>query len=91
MIDQKRRKSLAGQAHRIKPFLAITDGVVRDSHLDAIRMQFQKHELIKVRVLADSKDLVESAAAKICDATGCELIARTGFMAVFYLAGASVG
>lgn len=90
MLDQKRRKSLAGQAHQLKPCIAITGGVVRDSHLDAIRSQFQTRELIKVRVLADSKASVETVAAAICAATGCELIARTGYIAVFYLPGASI-
>jgi len=86
MVDQKLRKTLAGQAHRIKPFLVIADAAVRESHLEAIRSQFTTHELIKVRILGESKDTIDAAAREICEATGCDLIARTGHMAVLFLA-----
>jgi len=84
MLDQKLRKTLAGQAHRIKPFMIIADGAVRESHLEAIRAQFTHHELIKVRILGESKDNIDAAAHEICEATGCDLITRTGHMAVLY-------
>jgi len=84
MVDQKLRKTLAGQAHRIRPFMVIADGAVRESHLEAVHSQFTHHELIKVRILGESKEAIDAAAQEICEATGCELITRTGDMAVLY-------
>lgn len=83
-MDIKTRKKLAGQAHQIKPFLVIGDDGLSENHVNAIRRQFESHELIKVRLTADDTESAQELAESICEVVPCELVARTGYIAVLY-------
>ena len=50
-----------------------------------VDIALEKHELIKVKIVADKSDR-QQIAASICDQSGAELIHQIGHMSIFFRA-----
>ena len=57
----------------------LTEAVIKE-----INASLNAHELIKIRVFGDDRELRNSFIAKICDATSALLVQHIGKLLVFY-------
>ncbi|HWL94904.1 MAG TPA: YhbY family RNA-binding protein [Phycisphaerae bacterium] len=83
-VSNAERQALKARAHRLK----VTHHVGREGSSEAIvagiRQAFAKTDLIKVRIRAEETAEVEAIAKSLAGAVPCELVSRTGFVAVLY-------
>lgn len=83
-LSNKQKQHLKGLAHPLKPVVlmganGLTEGVVAE-----IDGALSHHELIKVKVPADEKELRAAIAEAICRETGATLVQTIGKTLVLY-------
>jgi RNA-binding protein len=82
MLSSKQRAYLQGLAHEKKPVILLGHKGLSDAVIAETKGALLAHELIKCR-LAEGDALDEDAEA-LASATGAELVARLGRMAILY-------
>lgn len=75
---------LRGQAHDLKAMLQVGGKGVTDALVGEVGNALEHHELIKVKVAADDRDLRDGMIAELADRTGATLVQRIGHTAVLY-------
>lgn len=83
-ITSAQRRYLRGLAHGLKPVVMIgqqglTPAVVRETTLSLAH-----HELIKVRVLGDDRELREQWINQLCEEVGAAPVQHLGKLLVIY-------
>jgi RNA-binding protein len=79
------KQYLKGLAHGLKPYVFIGQKGITESLLKSVDEALDKHELIKIKFLEfKEKDMKKEIAAKIENATGCELVGIIGHLAILY-------
>lgn len=83
-LNNKQKQYLKGLAHPLKPVVlmganGLTEGVVAE-----IEVALAHHELIKVKVPADERELRTAIAEAICRETGASLVQTIGKTLVLY-------
>ena len=77
------RASLRSKAQTLDPVVMVGHGGISDGVITALDEALTAHELVKVR-FQDFKDQVKVLAGELANATSSELVATTGFTAVYY-------
>lgn len=83
-LDNTTRQSLKTRAHHLKSTIHVGREGVTEPILAMIRGAFGRSDLIKVRIRSQSAGEADAIAKSIAAAVPCELVARTGYVAVFY-------
>lgn len=83
-ITPAQRRHLRGLAHALKPVVMIgqqglTPAVIREAGLS-----LAAHELIKVRVLGDDRELREQWINELCEELGAAPVQHVGKLLVLY-------
>lgn len=83
-ITPAQRRHLRGLAHSLKPVVMIghnglTPAVVRETTLS-----LASHELIKIRVLGDDRELREQWITQLCDELDAAPVQHVGKLLVLY-------
>lgn len=83
-ITPAQRRHLRGLAHSLKPVVMIghhglTPAVVREATLSLAH-----HELIKIRVLGDDRELREQWITQLCEELGAASVQHVGKLLVLY-------
>ncbi|MCC5879454.1 MAG: ribosome assembly RNA-binding protein YhbY [Idiomarina sp.] len=83
-LNNKQKQYLKGLAHPLKPVVlmggnGLTEGVVAE-----IEGALSHHELIKVKVPADEREMRTAVAEAICRETGAVLVQTIGKTLVLY-------
>lgn len=83
-LNNKQKQYLKSLAHPLKPVVlmganGLTEGVVAE-----IEVALAHHELIKVKVPADERELRTAIAEAICRETGANLVQTIGKTLVLY-------
>lgn len=83
-ISPAQRRHLRGLAHSLKPVVMIghqglTPAVVRETQIS-----LAAHELIKVRVLGDDRELREQWIQQLCEELGAAPVQHVGKLLVLY-------
>ena len=86
-LTNKQRRWLKGQAHSLEPFVHVGKGGLSAGVLDQAEAALARHELVKVRLIADREERGEQAA-ELAQRTGAELIGTIGRVAILYRAAA---
>ncbi len=79
-----KRKQFRRIGHRLKPVLRIADKGLSDSVLKELERALVDHELIKVQVIASTRDEKLAVMTEACAKTGAEVVQRTGHVALIY-------
>ncbi len=82
-MDSKFRASLRSKAQLLDPVVMVGHGGVSSGVVEALAQALECHELVKVR-FQDFKDQVKVLAPELAQATQSDLVATTGFTAVYY-------
>jgi RNA-binding protein len=78
------RKKFRAQAHALKPVVMIGQAGLTAAVLAEIETALDSHELIKVRIRADDREIRKQIGMEICTATSAELIQTIGQILVIY-------
>jgi RNA-binding protein len=83
-LSQQERKKFRTIAHQLKPVLTLGDAGASDGLLEELEARLEDHELIKVKVHAQSRDDRAALIDELCSQSGAELVQRTGHVALLY-------
>jgi len=83
-LSEKQMRFLRGRAHALKPVIQIgQQGLTAGVRAETARA-LSDHELIKVRVQAQTHEAREALILELTQATACALIQRIGHVAVLF-------
>lgn len=83
-LTTKERQHLKARAHKLKPVVMIGGNGVTAAVNKEIERALNDHELIKIRVQAEDRELRQELLQAICDATEAELVQKIGNIGIFY-------
>ena len=83
-LSEKQKKHLRGLAHALKPVSRLGNAAVSQGFLAELDRTLNHHELIKVKVTCESRDVRDAAIDAIIEKTGATLVTRIGNVAVLY-------
>jgi len=82
-MNSKERARLRGEAQSLSPVVMVGHEGITEGVINMLNQALYDHELVKVR-FQDFKDMTKDLANELKAKTRSELIATTGFTAVFY-------
>src|SRR5689334_20297156 len=75
---------LRGQAHDLKAMLQAGGKGINDALVSEVGQALDQHELIKVKVPADDREVRDAMIADLAERTGAALVQRIGHTAVLF-------
>jgi len=84
MLTSAERRALRARAHHLQPVVMIGDAGLTSEVTREIDASLKSHELIKIRVLGDARDVRKALVSAICEATGAQLIQHIGKTLIVY-------
>jgi RNA-binding protein len=85
-LSQTARKALKARAHHLDPVVLIGDAGLTPAVLREIDSALKSHELIKVRMSGDDRDVRSAAYESICTELFCAPVQQIGKLLVLYRA-----
>ncbi|MCX6116082.1 MAG: ribosome assembly RNA-binding protein YhbY [Proteobacteria bacterium] len=84
-LTSKQRSFLRGKAHELKPVVMIGKGGLTENVLKALYDALRSHELIKIKIPADSQDDLKEVVDEIMSASvGLEKVQIIGHLLVVF-------
>ena len=83
-LTSSQSRFLRGQAHDLKALLQIGAKGLTPAFLAELDAVLEQHELVKVKVGGDDRELREAMIAEIAEKTDSALVQRIGHVAVLY-------
>lgn len=84
LLTSSQTRFLRGLAHDLKAMLQVGGKGVTDSLIAEIDLALEHHELIKVKVGADDREVRDSLIGEIATRSDAALVQRIGHTAVLY-------
>lgn len=78
------RRALRARAHGLNPVVSISQNGLSEAVLKEIDASLKSHELIKVRVYGDDRDLRASYLAEICEKLEAGAVQHIGKLLVIF-------
>lgn len=85
-LTSKQRQYLKGLAHPLSPIVRVGKGGLSERVVSEARSSLEAHELIKVRLEMDDAASRGEAAGHLAEASGAQLVATLGKIAILYRA-----
>jgi putative YhbY family RNA-binding protein len=83
-ITAEQRRALRARAHALNPVVAISQNGLSESVLNEIARSLESHELIKIRVFNDEREVREQFLATICEQLGAAPVQHIGKLLVIW-------
>ena len=83
-MDNKTKKELKARAHALKPVVLLGDKGLTDAVLAEIENALAYHELIKIKIPSQDRELRDKVALKIADTLKAELVQGMGQIFTLY-------
>lgn len=83
-ITAEQRRALRARAHALNPVVAISQNGLSESVLQEISVSLASHELIKIRVFSDEREVREQFLATICEQLGAAPVQHIGKLLVVW-------
>ncbi|WP_113907368.1 ribosome assembly RNA-binding protein YhbY [Aliidiomarina celeris] len=83
-LTNKQKQFLKGEAHALKPVVQLGGNGLTEGVLAEIELAIEHHELIKVKVPEEDRDLRAAILTTIATHTGAGLVQTIGKIGVFY-------
>ena len=83
-LSPTERKLLKARAHALKPVVTVGDECLSTAVLKEIDTSLKAHDLIKIRVTADDRDVRQALLGEICQRTGASPVQHIGKILVVY-------
>ena len=89
-VNSKQISFLRGLGHNLSPVVMIGNNGLTETVLKEIELNLSSHELIKVQVAGDDRDLRKTMYLEIVEKTGALAVHHIGKQLVFYRASETV-
>lgn len=83
-ITSDQRRALRARAHGLNPVVAISQNGLSESVLQEIGRSLDSHELIKIRVFSDDREVRANYLAAICEQLGAAPVQQIGKLLVVW-------
>jgi len=83
-LTPKDKQLLKGRAHPLKPIVLIGNKGVTEAVKKEIERALDDHELIKIRMQAQDRNVRRDAFSEICQSHQAELVQMVGMIAIIY-------
>ena len=83
-LTNAQTRFLRGQAHPLRAMLQVGGKGITDALVAEIGNALEQHELIKVKVAAEDREVRDAMVGELAERTGAALVQRIGHTAVFY-------
>ncbi len=83
-ITADERRALRARAHALNPVVAISQNGLSESVLREIAANLDSHELIKIRVFNDAREVREEYLSAICEQLGAAPVQHIGKLLVIW-------
>ena len=83
-ITTEQRRALRAQAHPLHPLVMISQNGLSDAVLREISRSLDSHELIKIRVFSDEREVREAYLTEICEKLGAAPVQHIGKLLVVF-------
>lgn len=77
-LTERQRKYLRRLAHDMKPVVQVGNAGLTDGLLAELNSCLTQHELVKVKVRVENRDLRDQTIGELSRITGAEIIQRVG-------------
>lgn len=86
MLTPKTKQKLKAKAHALKPIILIGNNGLTEAVNKEIDRALNDHELIKIRISTDDKELRRELFKQLCEVNSAELVQTIGLIGVIYRA-----
>ena len=83
-LTVKQRQYLKGLAHGLQPVVMISNNGLTPAVIKEIQLNINAHELIKVKVLGDDREVREALILEIIGETGAQFVQHIGKQIVLF-------
>lgn len=83
-LTNAQTRFLRGQAHPLRAMLQVGGKGITDALVAEIGNALEQHELIKVKIAAEDREVRDAMVGELAERTGAALVQRIGHTAVFY-------
>ena len=83
-ITAEQRRALRARAHALHPVVAVSQNGLSDAVLKEINTSLESHELIKIRVFNDDRDVRDEYLTSICEQLGAAPVQHIGKLLVVW-------
>ncbi len=83
-LSPAERKLFKARAHALKPVVTVGNERLTAAVLKEIETSLKAHDLIKIRVIGDDRDLRQALLGEICNRTGASPVQHIGKILVVY-------
>ena len=83
-ITSEQRRALRARAHPLHPLVAISQNGLSEAVLHEISRSLDSHELVKVRVFHDDREVREAYLMEICEKLGAAPVQHIGKLLVVF-------
>lgn len=84
LLSPAERKLLKARAHALKPVVVVGNERLSPAVLKEIDASLKAHDLIKIRVMGEDRDLRQAMLGEICNSTGASPVQHIGKILVVY-------
>lgn len=83
-LNTKEKQNLKSRAHHLKPVIRIGNNGVSENVIAETNNALNTHELIKVHIEHDEREVRQEAAELLSEKTGAELVQKIGKIFVLF-------
>ena len=77
-LNSKQKKTLKAKAHHLKPVVRIGQKGLTENLIQETEQALNIHELIKIHIADDDRELRGELAAQLTRATGADMVSQIG-------------
>jgi RNA-binding protein len=81
-LSPEQRREYRGIAHNLKPVIIVGDKGLTEGLQDELDRALNDHELIKIKIASQDREVRQEAIQSLCQASGAELVQTIGKIAV---------
>ena len=90
-LTTKDKQRLKAEAHQLKPVIMIGNNGLTEAVMIETLRALHDHELIKIKIAGDDRDLRKQMTAEICEQADAELVQAIGHVIVIFKKNISKG
>ncbi len=77
-LNNKQKKALKAEAHHLKPVIRIGQKGLTDNLVQETEQALNTHELLKIHIADDDRDLRRETASQLAQTTGADIVSQIG-------------
>ena len=86
-LNRRQISYLRSLAHPLPSVVTIGGAGLSDSVIAELESSLQHHELLKIKISSDNRELRKKIAEEICSSTGAEMVQLIGKVAIIFRPG----